>query len=282
VLEAGASVGYPAVIKPINLAGSVHVSKVVNEAELRRAYDALRADERRDLGRQCGSTVLVEAYVTGPEYSVEGYLADGTPQILSITEKFLGPEPHFVELGHIVEADLPGHRRAEIQRYVGEVLRALEITLGAFHAELRLADDGPVLMEVGARLPGDHICELIQLARGVSLPDMMIRSHLGNAGPARPGRRGFAGVRYVTAPDLGFYTDVTGLEELRALPGFQALGLDIGKGETIAPATDFRGRVGYAIFTAPTYAALRARLMRVDELVRFECVPDPGPREVVA
>jgi Biotin carboxylase len=47
---ASEQVGFPAVLKPVNSAGSIHVSKVTDATSLRQAYAALRAETRADLG----------------------------------------------------------------------------------------------------------------------------------------------------------------------------------------------------------------------------------------
>ena len=76
---------------------------------------------------------LVEEYVPGPEISAEGYVSNGVVTVVAITAKLLGPEPYFVETGHIVPADLDPRTREAVDSYVTEVCRGLGLTLGAFH-----------------------------------------------------------------------------------------------------------------------------------------------------
>ncbi|CAD6562727.1 hypothetical protein ACFQ3P_38945 [Paraburkholderia sabiae] len=58
------------------------------------------------------------------------------------------------------------------------------LTLGVFHAEARITRDCPALIEIAARLGGYRIYRLVELSKSLSLPEVMIRSHLGDTYPA--------------------------------------------------------------------------------------------------
>ena len=261
--------------KPIDSAGSVHVSRADTLELLRVAYRWMCTDERLDLGRRAGHRMLVTEYLDGPEYSIEGYVFGGQVVICSITRKMLGPEPHFVEIGHIVQANLPPDVRGTVESYVREVVRVLNITLGPFHCELRLVADEPVLIEIGARLPGDHIVDLVDLATGTSLARAMLAAYAGlglnDVAAQRAPRAKYAGIRFFTAaPGQRSYREAQGLVELRRQPGVTHVSVDIQSGEPIPPAEDFRCRLGYAIYTADFYAEALERWHRIGEVVRFE------------
>ncbi|MGH2413965.1 MAG: ATP-grasp domain-containing protein, partial [Microcystaceae cyanobacterium] len=95
-------VKFPCVIKPVDGAGSRNIKKVNNEQELQAAYKVIENTEFIGFGYKGIKEVLIEEYIAGNEYSIEGFVENGKPKFLSITEKLLSPEPHFVEVGHIV------------------------------------------------------------------------------------------------------------------------------------------------------------------------------------
>ncbi|HWF82246.1 MAG TPA: ATP-grasp domain-containing protein [Streptosporangiaceae bacterium] len=272
--EAAAQVGFPCVAKPVDSAGSVHVTRADTTEQLREAYRWMCDDERLDLGRRAGDRMLVTSYLEGPEFSVEGYVSDRQVRTVSITAKMLGPEPHFVETGHIVQAGLPDHVRSSIENFVADVVRALDITLGPFHCELRLVKNEPVLIEIGVRLAGDHIVDLVDLATGTSLARVMLALHTGlsfaSVGVQRAPQAKCAGIRFFTAPDgMRSYRQARGLDEARAMVGVTELELDIDAGDPIPPAEDFRCRLGHAIFTADSYLEATERWRLLGEAVRF-------------
>ena len=133
-----------------------------------------------------------------------------------------------------------------------------------FHCELRLADGDPVLIEIGARLPGDHITELVELVTGTSLPRVMLASATGLpmeqvAAPAAPAAK-YAGIHFLTAPGLDVVHAVTGLEQMAASADVHAAEMYLAQGDLVPPAEDFRSRVGHVIFTADSHAeAMRLR-----------------------
>jgi biotin carboxylase len=266
-------VGFPCVIKPIDSAGSVHVSKAECYTQLVACYEGMCTDPWTEMGKGIGSIAIVEAYIAGKEFSVEGYITQGKANIVAITEKFLGKEPYFVELGHIVPADLPQAVKEKLESYTARVIQALNIQVGAFHCEIRINNAGePVLIEIAARLPGDKICDLIQLASGVDLYTAMIKSYLGKAkaliAPSSKIQR-YAGIRFLTLNGQEIYQTIQGVEKLKRMPGFQSFEVILPPNQSVPPQTSFRGRVAYFILTAPHYLALLSSIERAAKMIIF-------------
>jgi biotin carboxylase len=270
---AAAAVGFPLVVKPASACGSVHVSRCDDLGRLHAAYQAMQADPRTDMGRGLGATALVEEYVPGPEISAEGYVSDGAVTVVAITAKLLGPEPYFVETGHIVQADLDPRTRAAVDAYVAEVCHGLGLTLGSFHCELRIPGGEPVLIEIGARLPGDHIVDLVNLVTGVSLPRIMMAAHAGldlaTAAPPAAPRAKAAGIGFFTAPGARIRPQLGDLSAAREAPDVIAVEEYPDEGEP-DQAEDFRSRYGHVIFTADSEAAARQRWDQLRALLAGE------------
>jgi biotin carboxylase len=270
-LEAGArSIGFPAVIKPTNMSGSLGVRRVDSLNELITAYEAARSTQRYDLDLPWGAEMLLEEYLPGPELSVEGYIDGTTPRVVSITEKLLGNEPYFVEIGHIVLANIDSQTRSVLETYVKEVVRALHITLGPFHAEVRLTSRGPVLIEIAARLPGDHICELIQLSTGVDLVEVMLRGYLGESTFAvKAHTTRYAGVVYYYDEHLRSYSRIQGRERVVQIPGVVEFHIRIPPNTYIPDSHDSEARIGYCICVSESYQELRGRMDQVRNSIAF-------------
>lgn len=99
--DACAYVGFPAVIKPVDSGGSVHVSRVDTVEEARAALAAMHAEEGLEFDRALTTDAILEQYVPGAEYSADGHVHDGEVVVVAVTRKLLGPEPRFLELGHL-------------------------------------------------------------------------------------------------------------------------------------------------------------------------------------
>ncbi|MDH6578575.1 ATP-grasp domain-containing protein [Kitasatospora sp. MAP5-34] len=271
---AAALVGFPAVLKPAASAGSIHVTRVDDAAGLDRAYRELLHDTRPDdVGGYLDGRVLVEEYLPGPEISVEGYVHQGRAVVVSVTGKILSPEPHFLEIGHIAQAELDDAARERVESYVDAVCRALDVSLGPFHCELRLVGGEPVLVEIGARLPGGRVTVLTEWVTGISLPRIMLAAYTGGDVPSAavagaPSAK-YAGVHNFTAPGTEVIQAVHGLERVRAAGFVREAVLRARPGDRVPPFGDFRCRLGFAMFTADTHAEALAHQAALAGMVTF-------------
>lgn len=262
--------GFPAVVKPVDGSGSLWVTRVNNFDDLRTCVARAAADPLSDMGWSVGTRLMVEKYISGPEFSVEGYVAQGSVTIVSVTEKQLGIEPNFVEVGHIVDADLDAEARAALEQATILSVRALGLTRGLFHLEARLTPYGPVVIEVAARLAGDRIHQLVSLVHGHDLPQIMVRCLAGQyvAAPQVRNAGHVAAIRLFTTVRPGRIAHPASLRrKLSRLTGCHELLLDVTPEANLQPATDFRQRFGHIIVVAPNRRRLDAVLREIDEIL---------------
>lgn len=275
LVERGASsspVGYPCVVKPVDCGGSLDVRLADDDASFAAAV--ARITDRPDvpLLRAPRRQALAESYVEGPEVSVEGIVVGGRPVFFSCTEKLLSPPPVFVELGHVVRSPFLGDaEHAALHRYVEEVLVAVGIDVGPFHAEARLTPAGPVLMEVAARLAGDHLCELISDATGVDYFDAVAVAPLGRRPEPPPCRVGpeddVWGIGFFATTTDTTFTGVAGDEALRRCPELRAMEVTARPGEALPGMASYESRFGHAVL-AGSYARVRWALTSLCPAVR--------------
>lgn len=298
VAGALAAVGLPCVVKPVDQSGSLNVRKVATPAEAVEAFRRVNGYGAGYLDRTSLPLALFEEYVAGPEFSVEGYACGDRVTVLGVTEKLLGPEPWFVEVGHMVPAPLDAVTAGTVEDYTVRVVRALGLRLGPFHAELRLSARGPLLMEVAARLPGDRIPDLLRLATGADLYEATLRCFLGlppatasrepspqrraapghpaagqpaaagRPGAVSPGRR--AGIRFFLRPGLTGYAAMTVAPHVTADPRIHEVGALIAPGQPVPAAASSAGRLGYSIAVGPDYRATADALDAAEHGVCFE------------
>jgi biotin carboxylase len=261
--DAGEAVGYPCVIKPSGMLGTIGVRRADDRQDLVEGYRNI-AGETLPLAEELpDSTVVVEQYLQGKEFSAEGYVRDGQATILAVTEKWLGKEPHFQQQGHIVRPaeEVPGND--DVADYLQQVVKALGLSTGAFHAEYRITEQGPTLVEVGARMGGDRIAEMVETVTGRSLAQEALAASAAVPGPApATPTAAAAGIHYVVEPALfgRSYARLDGWEEALELPGVHDAQIAIPAGEQIPDRADMRSRIGHLMFTADTYQdAVRLR-----------------------
>ncbi len=238
----------PVVIKPLSSTGSAGVELVADPLALSATLRARAADGR----------VLLEHAVTGQEYSWEGLLRRGEIVFSNFTEKETTGPPQFVEIAHRCGYAFTDDKVAErVDAMVAGVVAALGMRTGVMHLEFRLTGDGPVIMEVAVRTPGDFVFDL--LARTYQFNPYAAVVSLAMGGqvqlPAGQRPRAYAAVWYpVSSP--GEVTDVVGLYEVRRQPFVVDARMMVHAGDLVEPLESSRQRIGRVLFEAPTSSEL--------------------------
>lgn len=120
--------------------------------------------ELTSLNYEDSAAFLVEELVEGSEHSVSGLVHDGEVVILAVSDKYLAPG-ELRTTTTVVPSALAPERLALVHEAAERAVRAVGIATGGFHVDLRYAAEGPVVLEVGARLGGDLInSHLVPLA----------------------------------------------------------------------------------------------------------------------
>ncbi|MGW9366876.1 ATP-grasp domain-containing protein, partial [Streptomyces albidoflavus] len=196
----------------------------------------------------------------GPEFSLDGWVDADGPHLASVTTKFLSAPPDFFEMGHIATAPRCSPHGELLERFARQVVAAFDLTVGPFHIETRIVRDrGPVLIEVGARLAGDNIPELVLAGPGVDLCAATAdaaRALAHDPGPLSPVS---AGLAFVTADRPGAFSGtLPGVDAFTGAAEFRALLPEAEPGALLDPGDIFANRV--------------ARIHFEGDLDRVECL----------
>ena len=193
------SFGYPVVVKPRALAGSLGVALAEDAAAVYRAFALAESSRFADL--PTGHGVLVEEYLDGPEISVDSAVFEGQVDCVHVARKRLGFEPYFEEVGHLVTEWCHEPWAQPVRELVVQTHRVLGVTHGVTHAEIRLTREGPRLVELNGRLGGDLIPFISAMATGMDLVAAAAELALGRRPALAPTRSRAAEVRFVYPPD---------------------------------------------------------------------------------
>jgi len=153
------TVPYPCVLKPLALSASRGVMRANTPAEFVKAFWRLRAlletPEIRLKQDEVHDAILVESFIPGFEVALEGLLTAGRLQVLALFDK---PDPldgpFFEETLYITPSRLQPETQEAIMRCTEQAAHALGLVHGPLHAELRINQEGPWILEVAARAIG--------------------------------------------------------------------------------------------------------------------------------
>src|SRR5690349_10509580 len=170
-------VGCPGVLKPSTGVASLFTVRFDTEDELTRwftEFDAAAAEHPAAAIREMQGRWLVEEYLDGPAFSVESLTLGGETTHVAICQKGEMKPPFFLETGHVCQAPLSPEQRAEMLDVAERAVHALGITDGISHSELKLTSRGVRVLEVGARMGGGSIRQVVKLATGVDLLEVTL------------------------------------------------------------------------------------------------------------
>lgn len=103
----------------------------------------------------------------GPEVSVETLTVNGECNVIQITDKITTGAPHFVEMGHTQPSQLPENTKQKVAQLAKLANRAIGIINGPSHTEIIVTNEGPKIVELGARLGGDCLPRILCRSRPV-------------------------------------------------------------------------------------------------------------------
>ncbi len=245
-VEETADMLYPVIVKPRDNSGSrgVKLCRCKEElaASMSEAFEVSKLD-----------TVLVEEYIEGPEYSIEGLHYDGNSEVIQFTEKKTTEFPYNVELGHKQPANITEEQKTAIREIVSKIGKAMNFFNCPSHTELKINERGIFVIETSPRLGGDYITStLTPLSTGINLEDQLLHIALGEPVDTKTGRvEKASGVHFFCLPE-GRVEKINykALEEARLWPGIYSFNLKLKEGDEVHQITSSLNRYGEFIVKA--------------------------------
>ena len=270
-------VGFPCVVKPLVLAASQGVIRADDLPSLRAAVTrvaAILADRKIRKRGPAARKVLIERFIPGREFALEGLLRDGALEVLALFDK---PDPldgpFFEETIYVTPSRLPEAAQAKIALCVGRATAALGLAHGPIHAEVRLNDQGPWILEVAARSIGGLCSRTLRFGTGLTLEEIIVRHALGMDIPSLERERHAAGVMMIPIPKAGRLRDVRGQENAKAVPGIEAVTILIRRGQSVVPLPEGQRYLGFIFARGESPDVVEAALREAHRRLEFEIIP---------
>ncbi len=242
------SIGGKAILKPSRNSGSRGVAMIEEDSSKDRFIKLFN----RAIIESKDRSVMIEQFIEGPEFSVEIIVWHGQVIVLQVTDKVTTEAPYFVELGHNQPSLYPEYIVDKVKDAAIYGVKALGLNDCAAHVEIKMQDNQPYLIEVGARLGGDFIStELTHLSTGIDMVAAAINVSMGiepdlNVKSAPQG----VAIRYFI-PKPGVVTYI-GNTDVMSSPCVYNSEIYVGVGDTVNEVKSSLDRSGHIIVTAPT------------------------------
>jgi biotin carboxylase len=261
---------WPIVVKPTGGAGSAHVSFASDRDGLLGAC--------QDVLESGAGEVLLEEYVGGNELAVNG-MVDAKGDLL-VTDVWLYDrrESHGIPNLYYQTIKVPtGPLFWRLAEYAASIVETLELRRAPIHMEVKVDDEGPCLIEVGARLPGGNQPYLASLLHGRSLFELAACHYLDEL--ELSGRdvdysrydsfsaRILSGIQSEAIPAV---RALHGLDEVEALPSFAGTGLLRPRGAPLQVTRDLRTKSYEVYLMHADEEQVEEDARRARQLLRYE------------
>ncbi|MCL5445760.1 MAG: ATP-grasp domain-containing protein [Actinobacteria bacterium] len=264
--EAVGSVGLPCVIKPTCLSGSQGVIRADTRDGARSA--AKRVRSIADLaGVDASAPLLVERFVVGQEVAVEGILHDGDLSVVAVFDK---PDPlegpFFEESIYVTPSRLPRRDLHAVIETTRSTVRALGLTQGALHAELRVKDAKASLIEIAARSIGGMCSNAMRFGDGRSLEYLILAEALGRRVEIERSEEA-SGVLMLSIPRAGTFVGLRGERDALEVDGITGVDVRVAPGRPVRPVPEGDRYLGFVFARATSPDAVEAALREARDLI---------------
>lgn len=256
---------FPVVLKPTFLSGSRGVIRADDPEGFLAAWKGVK----QLLGRvkpspewsEHAKWILVEEYIDGPEFALEGFVKEGELHPFCIFDKpdpLVGP--YFEETIYVTP---PQNSDADQKRVIDAcalAVRAVEIRNGPVHIEVRLSDRGAFVIDLAPRTIGGYCSRALRFDQGLTLEEVVLAGSLGVDVSAFRREQLASGVMMIPIPSGGVLRGVHGLEDARAVAGIEEVLISIRPGQRVTAPPWGNQYLGFIFSRGPTPSAVVSAL----------------------
>ncbi len=272
-------VQFPCVVKPLRLAASQGVIHTNNpeefQAAVARIAALLKSPEIQVTREEELDRLLVERYIPGAEVAVEGLLTRGKLRILGVFDK---PDPlegpFFEETIYVTPSRLPDEIYEGLLDCVEATVRVLGLEHGPVHAEFRINEQGPWVLEAAPRPIGGLCSRALRFGpQRVLLEELLVRHALGMEGSDLDREDDASGVMMIPVPTSGVLERVEGEEQARATSGVEDVQITARLHDFIAAWPEGASYLGFIFARGKLPSEVEAALRLAHSHLKFEIVP---------
>jgi biotin carboxylase len=272
-------VKYPCVIKPLTLAASQGVVRANNQQEFEQAVERIRtlltSPEIQILREPVLDHLLAEKYIPGREVAIEGLLDGGRLRVLAIFDK---PDPlegpYFEETIYVTPSRLPTEAQSALIDCATRTVRALGLTTGPLHAEFRMNEEGPWVLEAAPRPIGGLCSRALRFgAERISLEELLVRHALGLGGSDLEREESASGVMMIPVPRSGIFEGVEGIEEAEKITGVDEIRITARLRDYVAAWPEGASYLGFIFARAKSPEEVESALRAAHAKLQFRFSP---------
>ena len=280
------ALGFPCVVKPLALSGSRGVIRANDQRELVDAFHRVRAllqsPDIRGEPSDLHETVLIEGFIEGQEFAVEGLLEHGRFRVLAVFDK---PDPldgpFFEETIYVAPSTASDDVQRAIADAVARAAAAIGLHHGPIHAECRVNDRGVFVLEVAARPIGGLCSRALRFEDGngvsrpgISLEELLLRHALGESSETWKREPQASGVMMIPIPRRGVLRGASGIDRARRVPHIEDVRITAKPDQVLIPLPEGASYLGFIFSRGDTPDVVERALRLAHQRLTFTIDPE--------
>ncbi len=211
------ALSFPLVVKPVDNMGARGCLLVQDESVI---VDAIEKASKFSRSKR----VIVEEFIEGPEFSIEGLVFNGNVYITALADRHIFFSPYFVEMGHTIPSNFPNEITSKIVSVFVKGVKALGLTHGACKGDIfyDINRKEAVIGEIAARLSGGYMSGwTVPYSSNINITSLALKLALGEEiteeipFPTKDNTLKFASERaWISIP--GIVNEILGLENAKS------------------------------------------------------------------
>src|SRR6266568_9385459 len=264
-------VTYPCVLKPRRLSGSRGVIRADHPGEFVAAFHRLKRILLSEGYAAHEASFLVEDFIPGGEVALEGLLTQGQLKVLALFDK---PDPldgpFFEETIYVTPSRLSEQMQQAISQCVAVAAASLGLREGPVHAELRVNERGPWMLEIAGRSIGGLCSTILEFGSGMCLEELILRHAVGEEISAIERDAHAAGVMMIPIPAAGILKAIRCVEEAEAVPLITGVEITAKLNYPLVPLPEGASYLGFIFARGETPAGVEDAIRTAHKLLKFE------------
>lgn len=256
------------VIKPLDSQSSRGVFTVSTAEDLISHYKETQSYTR------CNDCILVEQFINGTEFTVDGIMWNGKHRCLAISEK-----KHFADYPNVASELLFSYSKYNtdlLEKQHDYLIESTKLPFGITHSEYIFSEKTQTfhLVEMAVRGGGVNISnKIVTAVSGVDNIGFLIKASMGEyiePQSLQPQFKRYAVLKFFDFPS-GIVKNIHGVDAIENNKNIIDYSVNFNVGDKISPPTDDSKRVGYYTAVADSYQELKRTMEYIDSKFYVDC-----------
>lgn len=257
---------YPLILKSPTSTGSKDVYLINTENQMKHRINFLKK-------RNSNEDLLIEEYLTGPQFIVEAIVFEGIIQIAGVIEQEITKQNKFIVTGYSISSEMEDSIYSSIAEVTQLILTDLGIKNGNFHLEMRLVNNAWKIIEINPRISGGSMNKLLKEAYGFDYAEQILKVYRGEQPSIERKFEYCIYAHYITVNKVGKLISVSGIEQARKESGVIEVFIKSKEGQVLSPPLSMGHRYGYVIAKGQNMDNVKASALQAADYINFQLSP---------